>query len=148
MKIMQVKSKKERFMDLLYLGDEDEDMINKYLKKSDMYVCYEENELIGQITILRLANKIYEIKNISIYEQFQKKGYGSKLIKFIFEHYKNKASVIILGTGECDKIISFYENLGFKYFMRKRNFFIDNYDHEMYEDGTKLIDMLYFKKVI
>ena len=148
MKIMQVKLKKERFMDLLYLGDEDEDMINKYLKKSDMFVCYEENEIIGQITILRLANKIYEIKNISIYEQFQKKGYGSKLIKFIFEHYKNKASVIILGTGECDKIISFYENLGFKYFMRKRNFFIDNYDHEMYEDGTKLIDMLYFKKVI
>ena len=148
MRIKQVISEKERFMDLLYLGDEDENMISKYLKKSNMFLCYDGNELVGQITVLRLANKIYEIKNLSIYESYQGKGYGSKLVKFIFDHYKNKASVIILGTGECDKTISFYENLGFKYFMRKKNFFIDNYDHEMYEEDKKLIDMLYFKRVI
>ena len=53
--------------------------------------------------------------------------------------------VLIVGTGENEKILSFYKNLGFTYSHTIKDFFIDNYDHEMFEDGVQLRDMIYLK---
>lgn len=148
MKIQKVNLKKEQYLDLLYLGDENYDLIKKYLHKSDMFIIIENEEVIGQICLKRIAGKIYEIKNISILPEYQNKGYGAKLINFIFEMYKRKASVIIAGTGETKKSLEFYINLGFKPVKRIKNYFLNNYDHEIYEDNVKLKDMIYLKKIL
>ena len=39
--------------------------------------------------------------------------------------------------------IPFYEHCGFTVSHRIKNFFTDNYDHPMYEDGVQLVDMIY-----
>ena len=44
--------------------------------------------------------------------------------------------------------IPFYESCGFEISHRVKNFFIDNYDHPMFENGKQLIDMIYLKKDI
>ena len=51
-----------------------------------------------------------------------------------------------VGTGESPLTLPFYEKLGFKYSHRIKNFFIDNYNHPIYENGILLKDMVYLKK--
>ena len=61
------------------------------------------------------------------------------------KNIKNKGKQLLVGTGESDKIIDFYKKFGFKYSHTIKNFFIDNYDHKMYENGIQLKDMIYLK---
>ena len=53
---------------------------------------------------------------------------------------------MLVGTGDVPSSRSFYEHCGFAISDRIKNFFTDNYDHPMYEDGVQLVDMIYLKK--
>ena len=53
---------------------------------------------------------------------------------------------MLVGTGDVPSTLSFYEHCGFTISHRLKNFFTDNYDHPMYEDGKQLVDMVYLKK--
>jgi ribosomal protein S18 acetylase RimI-like enzyme len=53
---------------------------------------------------------------------------------------------MLVGTGEFPTILSFYESCGFEKSYRIKNFFIDNYDHPMFEEGIQLVDMVYLKR--
>lgn len=53
---------------------------------------------------------------------------------------------MLVGTGETPTILSFYESCGFEKSHHIKNFFTDNYDHLMFEEGVQLIDMIYLKK--
>ncbi len=77
---------------------------------------------------------------------FQRQGYGKRLIEFLFEYYQGKCSEMLVGTGDVPSSRSFYEHCGFAISHRIKNFFTDNYDHPMYEDGVQLVDMIYLKK--
>jgi len=131
-------------MDLLLLGDEQEDMIKKYLYRGELFALY-DTDLKTVSVVTQEDDKIYEIKNIATYEKYQKNGYGSIMIKYIIEHIKNKGKKLLIGTGEDEKIISFYKKFGFEYSHTIKDFFIDNYDHEMFENGKQLKDMIYLK---
>ena len=52
---------------------------------------------------------------------------------------------LLVGTGETPLTISFYKNCGFRESHRVKNFFIDNYDHPIFEDGIQLKDMIYLE---
>ena len=67
------------------------------------------------------------------------------MLKFIISEYKNQCKKLLVGTGDNNKILSFYRKCGFVYSHTVKDFFINNYDHEMFEDGKKLIDMIYLK---
>jgi ribosomal protein S18 acetylase RimI-like enzyme len=67
------------------------------------------------------------------------------MLKHIVEHYKNKCETLLIGTGDNERILSFYKKFGFIYSHIIEDFFIENYDHEMYEDGKQLKDMVYLK---
>jgi len=144
MKILQITENKEQFMDLLLIADEQENMINKYLGRGDLFALYDD-ALKTVAVVTKENNNTYEIKNIATYEKYRGKGYGGSMIKHIIQHYKNQCKVLIVGTGENEKILSFYKNLGFTYSHTIKDFFIDNYDHEMFEDGVQLRDMVYLK---
>lgn len=53
---------------------------------------------------------------------------------------------MLVGTGDAPSTLSFYEHCGFTISHRLKNFFTDNYDHPMYEDGKQLVDMVYLKR--
>jgi hypothetical protein len=61
-------------------------------------------------------------------------------------HYKGKYQVKLAGTGDCPRIILFYQKHGFRISHRIKDFLTDNYDHPMFEDGVQLIDMVYLKR--
>ena len=144
MKIVQITDNKKQYMDLLLIADEQENMIEKYLGRGDLFALYDD-DLKTVAVVTKENNDTYEIKNIATYKKYRGNGYGSSMIKFIIQHYKNQCKVLIVGTGEDEKILSFYKKLGFTYSHTVKDFFIDNYDHVMFEDGVQLRDMVYLK---
>jgi len=142
MEIKIIKENKKDYLDLLLLADEQENMIDKYLEQGDMFALYDE-DLKSICIVARQSENEYEIKNIATYEKYQGKGYGKKLINYILEYYKDRCTTMLVGTGDAG--IIFYENCGFKISHRIKNFFIDNYDHAMFENGKQLVDMVYLK---
>ena len=144
MEIKKIIEDKERFMDLLLLGDEQESMVNKYLERGELFALY-DSDLKTVCVITQEDENTCEIKNIASYEKEQGKGYGSVMIKYIIENYKDKCDTLLIGTGDDDKILSFYKKFGFVYSHRVKDFFIGNYDHEIFENGKQLRDMIYLK---
>ncbi len=144
MTIKQIFENKDSFMDLLLLGDEQENMIKKYLYTGDLFALY-DNDLKTVLVVKKEDNDTYEIKNLATFEKYQSNGYGSLMLKYIIGKYKNKCKKLLLGTGDSSRILSFYNKIGFTYSHTIKNFFTDNYDHEMFEDGKQLIDMIYLK---
>lgn len=145
MEIRYIIENKKQFLDLLLLGDEQEDMIDLYLDRGDMFALY-DGYLKAVCVVTKEDAITCELKNIAVYKEFQGLGYGTKLISFIINYYKGKFEMMILGTGDVPSILSFYKKCGFKLSYRIKNFFTDNYDHPMFEEGVQLIDMVYLKK--
>jgi Predicted P-loop ATPase fused to an acetyltransferase len=145
MKISQIHHDKKAFLDLLLLADEQENMIDKYLERGDMFALYDD-DLKSICVVTQEDANIFELKNIATYEKYQGRGYGTALINHICQVYKGKERTLLVGTGETPAIRHFYEQCGFRFSHRISHFFTDHYDHSMFEDGVQLIDMIYFKK--
>ena len=147
MEIKRIHENKKQFLDLLLLADEQESMIDKYLQRGDMFALYDD-DLKSICVVTDEGDRTIELKNIATYEKYQNHGYGTALINHIFDYYKSKYDKITVGTGETQRILSFYEGCGFTISHRIPNFFIENYDHPMFEDGIQLKDMIYLCKKI
>lgn len=146
MKVKLITSNKKQYLDLLLLADEQESMIDRYLERGEMFALYDDEDLKSICVVTEESKGIYELKNIATYPGQQRKGYGKYLIEFLFDYYKSCGEVMLVGTGDVPSTISFYEHCGFVLSHRIENFFTDNYDHPMYEDGKQLVDMVYLKK--
>lgn len=145
MNIFPVTSNKKQYIDLLLLADEQESMIDLYLERGDMFVL-EDNGVKAVCVITDEGNGVCELKNIAVTPASQRRGYGKKLINHLISHYSDKYSQMIVGTGDVPSAIGFYQNCGFEYSHRIENFFADNYDHPMVEEGVLLKDMVYLKQ--
>ena len=60
--------------------------------------------------------------------------------------YRNRYKLLRAGTGDSPLTVPFYESCGFERAYVIKDFFIDNYDHPIYECGIQLRDMVYFEK--
>ncbi len=143
----EVKDNKKRYLDLLLLADEQEDMIDRYIEKGTMYVL-DDNGVKGECVVTDEGNGILEIKNIATVPGCQGKGYGKALVNFIAEKYAGKYCVLQVGTGDSPMTVPFYEKCGFVRSHCIRNFFTDNYDHPIYEGGVQLVDMIYLQRTL
>ena len=140
-----MNSDKTKYMDLLLIADEQVSMIEKYLYRGEMFaLCDDDVKAICVVT--QEEPGVYEIKNIVTVPEYERKGYGQYLISFIADYYKNHGNELYVGTGDSPGILHFYEKCGFEKSHIVKNFFIDNYDHPMYEDGQQLVDMIYLKR--
>ena len=146
MEIKEIRENKTAFMDLLLIGDEDENMINRYIDQSTIYALYDNNELISVCAVVKADFDTIEIKNLATYPKYQNKGYASALMDFVCNKYKTEFKYLILGTGENPKTLDFYKKRGFDEYTRVKNFFTENYPHPIYENGVLLRDMIYLKK--
>ena len=145
MKIEEVLGDRRRFLDLLLLGDEQESMIDAYLDRGDMFALY-DGGLKSICVVTREGDSICELKNIATYEECQGQGYGRRLVEYIFEHYRGRFRVILVGTGDSPRILRFYERCGFTVSHRIENFFLDHYDHPIFDCGEQLVDMVYLRR--
>lgn len=147
MNIRVIHKNKKRFLPLLLLADEQEDMIDRYLERGTMYVL-EDGGVKAECVVTDEGGGILELKNLAVEPESQRKGYGKALIDFLVCKYKGRYSVLQVGTGDRPLTIPFYEKCGFVRSHKIENFFTDNYDHPIYECGVQLTDMIYLQKYI
>ncbi len=145
MTIEKIITDKKQFLDLLLLADEQESMIDRYLDRGDLFGLY-DGEVKSVCVVAPVDGNVCELKNIATVPEFQGKGYGTALVEFICDYYKDNYKTMLVGTGESPGILSFYERCGFVRSYRIPNFFTDNYDHPMFDGGVQLVDMVYLKK--
>ncbi len=144
MNIRKVTDAKKEYIDLLLLADESEDMIDQYLEQGEMFVL-EDGGVKAECVVTKETDGVYELKNIAVLPECQRRGYGKSLIEFVHGYYSD-CNILFVGTGDCPSTLSFYHDCGFTDSHRIKNFFVDNYDHLMFEDGVQLVDMVYLKK--
>jgi len=143
MKIRKVPDNKRAYIALLLLADEQQSMIDRYLERGEMFVM-DDHGVKAECVVTKEADGVYELKNIAVMPDYQRKGYGKRLIEFLFSYYTD-CNRMLVGTGDVPSVLRFYKECGFEESHRIENFFTDNYDHPMFEDGTQLVDMVYMK---
>lgn len=136
---------KKKYMSLFLLADEQPEMIEKYINDSRTYVL-DDNGIKGEITVKDVGGGILEIKNIAVYPEYQKQGCGKKLIDFVIAKFSGQYGILQVGTGKSPLTLPFYKKCGFTVSHTVKNFFVDNYDHEITEAGVVLKDMIYLQK--
>lgn len=144
--IKAVTDNKEQYMDLLLIGDEQEDMVRRYLDRGDLFVWEENSEAVAVCVITREGDGVCELKNIAVSPGYQRKGIGRKMLRFAEEYCRSFADKLILGTGDSPLTVPFYEKCGYSRAHTVKNYFVDNYDHPIFEGGVRLVDMIYFEK--
>lgn len=147
-RIHPILDNKKQYIDLLLLADEQETMIDRYLERGEMFILSDNDTVKASCVVTCVDKEVYEIKNMAVYAEYQRQGYGKRLMTFILEHYKDRCHTMLVGTGDSPLTIPFYENCGFVYSHRIPDFFVDNYDHPIFEEGKQLKDMIYLKKTI
>ena len=145
-RIYPVLHNKKQYLDLLLLADEQESMIDRYLERGDMFVLADAGEVKSACVVTRESEDVFEIKNIATYPPFQRQGYGRMLIEYLLKQYAGSCRTMLVGTGDSPLTVPFYESCGFIYSHRIPDFFTDNYDHPIYEEGKLLKDMIYLKR--
>lgn len=145
MQIIEVKRDKKKYLDLLLLADEQESMIDRYLDRGTMFVL-RDNGVKGECVVTDEGNGVLEIKNLAVLPQFQRRGYGKALVEFVARKFADSFSILQVGTGDSPLTIPFYEKCGFVRHHVVKDFFVEHYDHAIYECGVRLVDMIYLRK--
>lgn len=145
MQIRIVTEQKKRYLELLLLGDEQENMIDRYLERGAMYVL-EDPEPAGVCVVTDEGNGILELKNIAVSPAVQGRGYGRAMLKFLQSRYREQYRLLQAGTGDSPLTVPFYEACGFRRSHVIPDFFTQHYDHPIFEAGVQLRDLVYLQK--
>lgn len=134
--------------ELLLDADPSREIVDKYLTISDMYITLLNNEIIGEYVLCPISVDVAEIKNISVAEVQQGRGFGRLMLYHAFEKAKEKSfKIIVIGTGNVSfGPLHLYQKVGFELTGIKNNFFVDNYPAPIYENGIQVKHMIMLEK--
>lgn len=147
MNVEQVTEDKKRYLPLLLLADEQENMIDRYLDRGAMFVL-DDGGVKGECVVTDEGNGILELKSLAVSPDCQRKGYGRALVNYVAARYQGQYSILQVGTGDSPLTVPFYEKCGFVRSHRVEDFFVDHYDHPIFEGGIQLKDMIYLRKAL
>ena len=137
---------REPWMPLLLLGDEQEEMVRRYLDRGVLYVMEEAGESAAVCLVTEEGPGVYEIKNLAVAPGFRRQGRGRAMVEHACAACPG--DVMLVGTGETPSTLRFYRSCGFVPSHRVENFFTDHYDHLIVEEGVVLRDMVYLKRTL
>lgn len=135
---------------LLLLADPSKANIEKYINNSVIYQAKWNEQVIGCYVLYRLNKETIEIKNIAVDEQYQGKGIGTQLLQDALEKSKmQEAKKLVIGTGNSSTgQLYLYQKVGFKITDIKTNFFVENYEEAIWENGIQCKDMIMLSKEV
>lgn len=148
MNIFEVKDNKKRYLPLLLLGDEQEDMIDRYLERGTMYALKDGGAVRAVCVVTDEGDGTLELKNLAVAPECQRRGYGRRMVDFLCEACRGRYRRLLAGTGDSPLTLPFYEACGFCRSHVIPNFFTDHYDHPIFEGGRQLVDMIYLTKAL
>jgi len=146
--IRLVNDSKKRFLDLLLLADEQENMIDCYLERGDLFVMYEDGSPVTVCVVTDEGDGVFEVQNLAVRPDRQRHGYGQQMLRHVEAHYRGRARSLLVGTGDSPMTVPFYEACGFVFDHRVPRGIADAYDHPIIEAGVQLIDKVYLRKAM
>ena len=144
MEFRTISDSKRDFLPLLLLGDEQEDMIGRYLDRGALWALYDGGVLRAVCVVTEEGGGDLEIKNLAVAPESQRRGYGRSMVEHVVRQCRGRGTRLLVGTGDSPLTVPFYESCGFRESHRVKDFFTENYDHPIYEAGRRLTDMVYF----
>ena len=136
-----ISDNKRDFLPLLLLGDEQESMIFRYLDRGTLWALYDGGlRAVCVVTDEGAGN--FEIKNLAVAPGCRRMGYGRAMVEHVVRQCRGRGSRLLAGTGDSPLTAPFYEACGFREHRRIKDFFVNNYDHPIYEAGQRLADMV------
>lgn len=136
--------------DLLLLADEEVQAVERYVYQSDVYVVEIDGRIVGTYVLFPIDEHTGEVKAIAVDEEFQNRGIGKLMLKDADVMAEQKGfDELIIGTPTiARKQLSIYRKAGYEMYTVKKNFYLENYTHPIFEDGVRIIDMQMLKKSI
>lgn len=145
MQLREISAGKQDYLPLLLVGDEQEEMIDRYLDRGTLLVL-EDGGVKALCVVTDEGNGTLELKNLAVDPRFQHQGYGRAVIALLVQRYRGAYRTLLAGTGDSPLTLPFYLACGFQRSHVIPNFFIDHYDHPIFECGRQLVDMIYLKR--
>lgn len=146
MEFCAISDNKRAFLPLLLLGDEQEEMIDRYLDRGTLWALYDGGVLRCVCVVTEEGDGDFEIKNLAVAPGSQRRGYGRAMVEHAARQCRGRR--LLAGTGDSPLTVPFYEACGFQEDHRIPNFFTEHYDHPIYEAGRRLVDMVVFSMAL
>lgn len=144
LEIRRVVAERNRYMDLLLMGDESEEMIMKYLCLGRLFVGSVDGCDVAVVVVTERSDGSAEVNNLAVAPGYRRKGIGRMMLSHVESICQYRA--IYIGTGETPSTLRFYESCGYRYSHRVADFFTDNYPSPIIEEGVTLTDRVYLCK--
>lgn len=128
---------------ILLEADPSEKKVRSYLKHSKCFVAKLDGHEVGAYVLTEISPGTYELMNIAIAPAYQQKGFGSKLLDHTIKTAKELgAHRLEVGTGTFGYQLAYYQKAGFRPYIIVTDFFLDNYEEPVFENGIQHKDMI------
>ncbi len=134
--------------DLLQIADPSKTNIDRYIFDSTIYTASIKGRMIGCYVLYPMNEGDIEIKNIVVEETHQGRGIGTLLLHDVIAKSKlGGLKKLIIGTGNSSVgQLYLYQKAGFRITHIIPNFFSDNYEQPIFENGIECRDMIVLTK--
>lgn len=131
-------------MELLLEADPSEQLVKQYLEQGECYIAEQDKEIVGVFVLLPTKSDAVELINIAVAEQHQGKGIGKVLVMDAIKKARQQGyDAIEVGTGNSSiGQLALYQKCGFRITGIDKNFFTNNYEDEIVENGIACVDMI------
>jgi ribosomal protein S18 acetylase RimI-like enzyme len=130
-------------IELLLEADPSVEKLKAYLPRSRCFVATLQHNPVGAYVVQPIARAVYELMSIAVSPEHQRQGIGSELLRHAVSSVHHMgARRLELGTGTFGYQLTWYQREGFRDFAVERDFFLNNYQEPIYENGIQLKDML------
>lgn len=132
------------FMDLLALADPSPAMIMDCLADGTLYSARWDGVVVGVFVLMHTGDARWELKNIAVAPEWQKKGVGKALIDAAIAEARGAGGrQLDVGTGNSSlDQLAFYQKVGFRMRRIVPNYYTLNYPEPIHENGILCRDML------
>jgi ribosomal protein S18 acetylase RimI-like enzyme len=130
-------------LQILLEADPSAGRIEGYLGRSRCFVATIDGGPVGAYVLQETAPRVVELMSIAVAPDRQRAGIGSRLLRHAVATARELgARRVEVGTGTFGYQLAWYQRAGFRVEAVLRDFFLDNYDEPIVENGIQHRDML------
>ncbi|MEL6534186.1 MAG: GNAT family N-acetyltransferase [Bacteroidota bacterium] len=135
---------------LLLEADPSRVLVEACLSASELWRLQKAAELLGIYVLYPVNAALAEVKNISITEAHQGKGWGTALLRHATERARQLGyQKLQIGTADASLAQQrLYEREGFTPVQRISDFFVTHYAEPIYDQGAQCRDMIMMEKAL
>lgn len=100
MEIREITGDKRRYLPLLLVGDEQEEMVMRYLPHGSLFVCFDPDPCAVAV-VTDEGDGCCELKNLAVEPCRQRQGHGRRMVAFVVRRYAEQGyRTLRVGTAK------------------------------------------------